>query len=472
MGRWLEKPWGRFFPTQSPISGLTARLPNAEFPIMETTVNRHYVGTPRRNPGELKLELFCRGLRIDPDVLSDEAGRPIVRTRAGLGSGLELVIPGDLKDLWVNAPVVEAFARQSPFVLRRGPNGLFIEDERNGATYPVVLPPEPRWYRARTSTGKPMMDIGVLQGTYLGIYVGPPCGYWRSRRLSCKFCTTGENVGVSEALEKTVEDVVETCQRAKEESGVTFVHFNSGFQGGDRDLEMAAPYVKAVKERVGLIVGVQMVPARELWRYDWLIDLGVDHFSFCFEFYDPEWFRRICPGKDLTLGQQAFFRAMEYTSRRMGKGRVSGEIIAGIEPIEATLRAIDYITDVGAFPTVCVFRPLIGAEMEDWPPPPFEDMVVVHRYMLEACRKKGIPIGIAPNIEVSLVFLPTDAFYLVDRRRWDMRWYRWRNRILAWLARPYFAWQLWPHRVRDRGPDFYRRRFQKQAALQSDGVMG
>jgi len=409
--------------------------------------------TPRRNPGELKLELFCRGLRIEPGALSDEAGRPIVRTRAGLGSGLELIIPGDLKDLWVNAPVVEAFARRSPLVLRRGATGFFIEDERNGAVYPVILPPAPRWYEARTSTGKRMMDIGVLQGTYLGIYVGPPCGYWRSRHLACKFCTTGENVGVSEALEKTVEDVVETCQRAKEESGVTFVHFNSGFQGGDRDLEMVAPYVKAVRERVGLIVGVQMVPARELWRYDWLIDLGVDHFSFCFEFYDPEWFRRICPGKDRTLGQTAFFRAMEYTSRKMGKGRVSGEIIAGVEPIEATLRAIDYITDVGAFPTVCVFRPLIGAEMEDWPPPALEDMIVVHRYMLEACRRKGIPIGIAPNIEVSLVFLPTDAFYLVDRRRWDIRWYRWKNRLLAWLARPYFAWRLRPHRVRDRGAD-------------------
>jgi hypothetical protein len=130
--------------------------------------------TPRRNPGELKLELFCRGLRIEPGALSDEAGRPIVRTRAGLGSGLELIIPGDLKDLWVNAPVVEAFARRSPLVLRRGATGFFIEDERNGAVYPVILPPAPRWYEARTSTGKRMMDIGVLQGTYLAIYVGPP----------------------------------------------------------------------------------------------------------------------------------------------------------------------------------------------------------------------------------------------------------------------------------------------------------
>ncbi len=386
---------------------------------------------PRRNPCELELELFCRGLRIDPSCTLEQDSRSITRTRAGLGSGLELVIPGKWKDIWVNAPVEEAFSRRSPFLLRKDRQGYVLLDERNGEVYPVRIPPEPKWYRERTSTGKSMMSIGVLQGTYLGIYVGPPCGYWSTSDLTCKFCTSGENVGVNESLAKTVDDVVETCQRAKEESGVTFVHFNSGFQGGDRDLEIVAPYVRAVKERVGLIVGVQLVPAKELWRYDWLMDLGTDHFSFCFEFFSPEWFQRICPGKAKTLGQTAFFRAMEYTSRKMGKGRVSGEIIAGIEPVESTLRAIDYITDVGAFPTVCVFRPLIGAEMEDWPPPDYEDMVTVHRYMLEACMRKGIPIGIAPNIEVSLVCLPTDAVYLVDPRRWSVRWYRWKNRVMA-----------------------------------------
>ena len=52
---------------------------------------------------------------------------------------------------------------------------------------------------------------------------------------------------------------------------------------------------------------------------------------------------------------------MEYTSRKLGKGAVSGEIIAGIEPIEDTLNAIDYITSIGAFPTVCNF-PTCGGD--------------------------------------------------------------------------------------------------------------
>ena len=71
------------------------------------------------NPCELKIDLLCCGMRIPDDVVLDGA-RSISRTRAGLGSGLEITIPARswLKDrLWVNVPVEEDFARRSPYVL-------------------------------------------------------------------------------------------------------------------------------------------------------------------------------------------------------------------------------------------------------------------------------------------------------------------------------------------------------------------
>src|SRR5262249_28537860 len=65
----------------------------------------------RRNPALLKLDLYCKGLRLDESCTAQKEGRPILRTRAGLGSGLELILPGGL---WTNVPVTEAFARTSP----------------------------------------------------------------------------------------------------------------------------------------------------------------------------------------------------------------------------------------------------------------------------------------------------------------------------------------------------------------------
>ena len=66
----------------------------------------------RRNPALLKLDLYCKGMRIDDSCLVEQdGGRKILRTRAGLGSGLEVVLPGGL---WTNVPVTETFAQSSP----------------------------------------------------------------------------------------------------------------------------------------------------------------------------------------------------------------------------------------------------------------------------------------------------------------------------------------------------------------------
>lgn len=410
----------------------------------------------RFNPCELEIELFCRGLRIDPSCTLAEDARGFRRTRAGLGSGLELVIPGDLKDVWCNVPVEEDFVAASPLLLKKEAGHYLVVDRRSDEAYPVHLPPEPDWYGRTTSRGTPMPSIGVLQGTYLGIYISETCRFWDpGNDRHCKFCTSGLNVGKAEVLRKRVDEVVEVAQAAQRESGVTFVHFNAGYQREDRPeasavhgLNLAAPYVKAIRERVGGFIGVQVAPvfAHDFWKYDWLIALGADHFSFCYEFHNPDYFERFCPGKCRDLGQRAFFEAMEYTAARLGKGAVSGEIIAGLEPIQDTLAAIDYITSVGAFPTVCIFRPLKGSLLEGYPSPDPDDMRRVFAHVWEAMVRHGIPSEVIPNIQVSLVVNPGDTAYLGAR---DLRFRLYRARMAAMrlMAKPLVARKMKPRPV-------------------------
>jgi hypothetical protein len=399
------------------------------------------------NACELEIDLFCRGLRVPEDVVLDGA-RGVRRTRAGLGSGLELAIPTGSwlkREIWMNAPVAEAFAQRSPYVLRGAEGRFEVHDDRSGASYPVRIPGQPSWYGWETTRGTPMSRVGVLQGTYLGIYINPICEFW-SHSLNCRFCTTGQNVGGIENEIKTIQDVVETCRAAKEQSGVTFVHLNGGFQGGHA-LEFVEPYVRAIKEQVGLLVGVQLTPERKLTRYDRLIKLGVDHFSFCVELIDPAWFARVCPGKARSIGQHLFFDLIEYCASRMPRGAVSGELIAGIEPIDRTLEGIEMITHAGAFPTVCIFRPTIGSDMQDCAPPTFDDMRTVMAAMYDACRRHRIPIGLAPNIEVSLVVNPDDAALLAPRTAGFYAYEAWR-RSLRVAARPVFRQRLRARQLR------------------------
>lgn len=400
-----------------------------------------------RNTCELEIDLFCQGMRIESgDGLDGRVGRTR-RTRAGLGSGVELVLRGESKDIWVNVPVHESFAQRSPYVLRSVGDGGVLVDERNGLEWPVGLPQEPQWYTANTRSGVPMQEVGVLQGTSLGIYISEVCGFWRHRpEEACKFCTTGLNVGANERTEKTVEDVVDVARAAKRESGVTFVHLNSGYHGDD-GLRRAAPFVRALKQEVGVLVGVQLIPEAETWKYDRLIDLGADHFSFCFEFHDPHTFTEILPGKSRHVGQQAFYDALAHCSRRLGPGTCSGEIIAGVEPVQHTLEAIDHITALGAFPTVCIFRPTIGSQMESHAPPEYRDMRRVMHHMARACRRHRIPIGMQPNLEVSLVVLPAEALSLEEPSP-DLTRYRARLAFQRKLAVPVIAWRMRRRRAR------------------------
>ena len=61
--------------------------------------------------------------------------------------------------------------------------------------------------------------------------------------------------------------------------------------------------------------------------------------------------------------------------------------------------------------------------------------------MYDACRRHRIPIGMAPNLEVSLVVTPDDAALLAPRRADFYRYELWR-RTLRTAAKPYLASRL------------------------------
>jgi hypothetical protein len=383
----------------------------------------------RRNPALLKLELYCRGMRIDDSChVAEDGGRAVLRTRAGLGSGLELVLPGGL---WTNVPVSEAFARSSPYVLHRTLDHYEIR-RHAGRSADVIgavrLAPRPAWYDRTTSSGKPMTRVGTLQGTYLGIYPARVCEYWTEKpeRSNCHFCSVGLNLGADDDPEKSVDEVMEVVHAAIEESGITYVDFNTGHYEGETYLDILEPYLTRVKRETGLLVGVQTPPHGDLKRYDALRKMGVNRVSFCFEIFDEKIFMRVCPGKDREYGLRRYLEAVRYCAALGPAGPravpwvSNGEIIAGLEPAASSIAAIDWVTSVGAIPTVCVFRPLAGTDMEDAAPPSPEELVPVFRRLYDACMERGLPIGAAPNVHVSLVLLPEECrwFSSTPRRHW------------------------------------------------------
>ena len=375
----------------------------------------------RRNPGLLKLDLYCRGARLGPSCDPEhQGGRKIMRTRAGLGSGLEAILPAGL---WTNIPVVEDFAKASPYSIHHRDGGFWLDRDDLGPVAPLALSPQPGWYARTTSTGKRMTLVGSLQGTYLAVYPSKICEYWLRNPASeqCKFCSVGLNLGADDADEKSVQEVVEVVRAARAESGITYVDFNTGHYDGDTYLDILEPYIVRVKEATGVLIGVQTPPHHDLPRYRELRRMGVNRVSFCFELFNRKRFVEVCPGKHKQYGLDRYLAAIEYcardvpaTGRRFEPWVVNGEIIAGLEPAEDSIRAVDWIAGVGAIPTVCVFRPLCGTEYAAHPVPATDDVLPIFRRLYTACMERRLPIGIAPNLHVSLVMLPDECRWLQD----------------------------------------------------------
>jgi len=386
----------------------------------------------RTNPGYLKLDLFCRGLRLAEDcVLEGRQGAR--RVRAGLGSGLEMRIE-ESGGMYVNAPVLEPFAAGSPYELR-GPDaaGRHTVHHEGTPVARVRLPAEPRFYEQRTSSGKPMGSVGTLQGTYLGVYYGMLCANWkRPMDDACRFCAVGTHVGSGdERTDKTPADVVETALAARAERGITFVHINGGFDDKGAYIERFAPVVEAVRRETGLLVGVQIPPLADVADYKRLRAMGVDNVSLCFELWDGERFAVVCPGKDRRAGLQRYLQAIRACTHDVGFPTTNGEIIAGLEAPASSMEAIDWLTSTGAVPTVCVFRPLAGTAYADRPPPSTDALAPVFAHLYRRCMEAHLPIGVAPGVHVSIVLTPEECRWLLppaERRRWWLQ--RWKHAAL------------------------------------------
>jgi len=390
-----------------------------------------------REAGKLKLDLFCRGARVDKNCTLEKDTRPVKRTRGGLGSGLDAILPGHT---WVNIPVEEPFVSKSPYQINKRGNTYSLWRETDEIC-PLILPPKPTWYEETTSSGRKIGEIGVMQGTYFAVYPSDLCGFWQdSPRRNCRFCSVGLCLGNTESSEKSIRDVVEAVKAARRHEKITFVHFNTGYHPRDGALDAIMPFIEAVKGETGLLVGVQCPPAEDLSWYDRLKMAGVDHVSFCFELFDPDRFAEICPGKaeifghvaerlngDVLLhevrikaarylnghqphpGQLIFYRALAYCTKLWGKGPVAGEIIAGLESPATSIAAEEFLAELGAVSTVCVFRPCIGTDLADMPSPDSYAIAPVFARQWEVCIEHGIPFGIAPNIRTAMVHLQEES---------------------------------------------------------------
>jgi radical SAM protein (TIGR04043 family) len=307
----------------------------------------------------LVMELQSVGLRVET---------PLEIRRGGAG-------PTDSGMLWiegvaVTVPTQTERARHSPYVLKNEDDDEAIyRDGRRLAT--VTRANRPRFYDLTTADGVPYWKIALLHLDSLASTVVQTCSYW-GRSDQCKFCGIGLSLDAGRTIvKKTPEQLAEVAVAAKELDGAVDATLTTGSSNApDRGAFYVARCGQAVKEAAGLPVEVQFEPPRDHAVLRQVRNMGIDSVGIHVESFDPTVLAKVAPAKART-GIDYYFESWAHAVEVFGEGKVSTYVILGMgEDPDLTVRQCRRAIDMGVYPFVVPFRPVVGSLMEDVPAPP------------------------------------------------------------------------------------------------------
>ncbi|UCD03630.1 MAG: radical SAM protein [Candidatus Woesearchaeota archaeon] len=331
---------------------------------------------------KIKAELLCWSIK--PTEVAYKAFRiqnPFDHRKTG-NVGLHI-------DLGYNSYVMailgHKYTRSSPYELKQEGKKWFLYKNDNKACEIEIVKP-PKWYSKKTSNGIPMYKLFLLEGIntlHSPYYM--PCGYSAIGR-QCKFCS----ISSSKIVERNPQDVAETAAAAFRENPSSSVSLSGGTTlTPDKSAGHLSKYVKAIRKLSKIPIFSELSPPDTNEYIDLLVKSGSNSFGFDIELWDESLRKKICPGKS-EISRQRYFDTWEYALSKVGKSNVCTVLIAGLEPLESTLKGAKEITKRGVIPSILTFRPFDGSEYEDKLPPNPKELLIIGKKVSQLLRKYGL----------------------------------------------------------------------------------
>lgn len=323
------------------------------------------------NATRLKLDLLCKGIRMDEELKKSLAPRYQYK-RASLSEGRYFVLYQGLKKMTINLAVYEKFAEKSPYYFDHEKKALLHDGQK---IMDMELIPDPEWCR------KTLPD-GTEFGSYLQLHseniLATSLTNWcrfKADKEDCKFCAISIGPGY---VPKVPEKMAQIVQQVEKMGHYVELNVNAGtVRGDDQGAEMYIRFFTEVRKVSQIPIAAQIAPPMDLQDINRLKDSGVSSISFNMEVWDLEKRQEIIPGKS-QIPLDHYMAAFEHSIELFGRNSVTSWLIAGLESPETTLEGARTLASIGVIPFVTVFRPLIGSDFEDASPPEPETMVYIY----------------------------------------------------------------------------------------------
>jgi hypothetical protein len=320
-----------------------------------------------------KIELLNGGFYIN-DIAAKQLGN--LREAVFLSRDIKA-----FGGICINCPITP-FAPLSPYEIGITNNktvlsryGKYLSDVSIDIEHPVLQ----KEIRQGVSVG----DIVFLSTDRIRIDHSSTCKYHISG-TSCAFCS---KIDKPPFTFNDIAKAVEICLRE-----IDFRHFLVG--GGSAANEQATiiRIIQYIRANTDKPISVMCLPPDNESIYT-LYKNGVNEVAFNLELYSPEYAEKIMPGKG-KFPREYYFDALKYAVSLWGKdGNVRSLLIIGLEPIENTMTAVRRICEIGAQPTLSVFRPLANTKLSHLAPPSNRDLLNVYETATEICKQYKQVLG-------------------------------------------------------------------------------
>jgi radical SAM protein (TIGR04043 family) len=327
------------------------------------------------NQQQVITELQTQGLNLAVDSLG-ASGR-----KGGAGpSDHKAVTVGDTT---IMVPVYTDGAARSPYAIGLDQlTGKSTLTNNGKVVAPIRFPKQPKFYRLQTADGIPYWKIALLHShNVLATTVLQTCIRYQNRATACQFCAIGQSLEANRTIaQKTPQQLAEVAEAAVRLDGVEQLIMTTGTPNTtDRGAAYLTDCAQAVRSRVNLPIQAQCEPPDDFRWFERMRVAGIDSLGMHLEAADPLVRAKIMPGK-AKVPLSYYFEAFVAAVKVFGRGQVSTYLLAGLgDRKETLLEMSDRLIDMGVYPFVVPFVPIVGTPLAGQSPPSSEFMFELYQ---------------------------------------------------------------------------------------------
>lgn len=303
---------------------------------------------------DLKIALLNQGCRIT--TAAQKYMEQFAQIKKAVFRSIDFTI---FNDIPINAPCEIKFSQYSPYIIDEVENKiiLFQYNEKIGE---ITVELENSLSNKTTLSGVKYSQLAYSSTDRLRLKHAKIC-YMKEMGGGCIFC----NIPTKRS-DFSFEDLKEVIDAYIYDNSFNHILIGGASENPDTEHENILKIVEYLRKITTKPLYLMSLPPIRLEILDLYHAAGINEVAFNIEIFNETIARQMMPVKG-NISRQYYIDALSYAVTLWGRnGNVRTAFIAGLEPIESTLKGIENVCSKGIQPMISVFRPMPGTKLENW----------------------------------------------------------------------------------------------------------